>query len=1022
MILSSPASFDDLRQECRQEVDDRRKRRQVLVHMGTCGIASGSAIVKERLVERLRAIGSDVIVRETGCCGSCHQEPMLTILEPDGSSVMYGDLNIHNLDRLIEEHVIGGKRVEALCVDQQSPFYRKQVKRVTLLLGKIDPYDIREYIACDGYLALRKALTLTSESVIEEVKRAGLKGRGGAGFPTGLKWSFAAKAPGDVKYVICNADEGDPGAYMDRAIIEGNPHSVIEGLAIAAYAVGASVGYVYIRAEYPLAVEILRSAIERAREYGFLGQNILGSGFDFDIEVCLGAGAFVCGEETALIASIEGRRGNPRPKPPFPANKGLFGRPTVINNVKTLSNVPLILLNGAEWYAGVGTDKSKGTMIFSLTGKIKRTGLIEVPLGISLGEVIFDVGGGVPGGKQFKAVQLGGPSGGCIPGKYLNTPIDYAEMEALGAIMGSGGMIVMDEDSCMPDMARFFMEFTKDESCGKCTPCRAGIPQMLRILDRVVSEKGTLQDLDALQQIGEMVKDSSLCGLGQTAPNPVLSTLRHFRDEYVRHIIDHRCPAAACQTLFRAPCQHACPLGNDIPGVMALINEGHYDDAYLLIRQRNPLPAVCGRVCVRYCESKCRRSQLDERLSIRHMLRFAVDRAHQSNVEYVPEIAKRKKKKVAIIGSGPAGLAAAYDLAVNGYPVTVFEASPRIGGMLDSGIPRHRLPREALDADLRVFPKIGVDFRVNTKVVDAAGLLDAEYDAVFIASGLPKGRRMGIPGEDLQGVYEGVEFLRRANGGEKVQVGDRVVVVGGGNVAIDAARASRRFGAGDVTIVYRRERSDMPAIAEEVEAAEEEGLKILPLTNPRRIVGENRRVGGVECSRMELKEFDESCRKVAYEVKDSTIILPADTVIIAVGQAADNEFLQGKINTGPGGLIMANERTMETNVPGIFAGGDAVTGPWTVVEAIAAGQRGAFAIMCYLQGKPIPDRMDRGLDLRIEVPGGEIKEDVKEEPAVGCRHLPPEERVADFREVVEGYSVAEARKEASRCLRCDLET
>ncbi len=531
--VDSLSELDNLSDRCRKEIQRRGQVRQVLIHMGTCGIASGSESVKSFLHGHFQDQEERIALLETGCYGACHLEPMITVIESDGARTVYGNLNQQKLERIYSDHLLGGDVVLDLVEDLNHPFYQKQVKRVTELLGLIDPCNIRDYLGRGGYSGLARALSMEPGEVIQEIKNSGLRGRGGAGFPTGLKWSFAAQASGDSKYVVCNADEGDPGAYMDRAIIEGNPHLVIEGLAIAAHSIGANKGYVYIRAEYPLAVRILDKAIEQARRVGLLGRDIAGSGFNFDIEIYLGAGAFVCGEETALIASIEGKRGNPRPKPPYPANNGLFGKPTNVNNVKTLSNVSLILRKGADWFTQVGTEKSKGTKIFSITGKIRRTGLIEVPLGITLKEVIFEIGGGIPGDREFKAVQLGGPSGGCIPAKYVETPIDYVEIEALGAIMGSGGMIVMDEDSCMPDIARFFTEFTQQESCGKCTPCRAGIPPMLRILKGILDGKGSMEDLGQLEYLGEMIKESSLCGLGQTAPNPVLSTIRHFRQEYV---------------------------------------------------------------------------------------------------------------------------------------------------------------------------------------------------------------------------------------------------------------------------------------------------------------------------------------------------------------------------------------------------------------------------------------------------------------------------------------------------------
>ncbi len=986
--------------------------------MGTCGIASGSREAKNYLEENLEDLGLDLRVLEVGCCGACHQEPMITVIDPDGTETMYGDLDQEKLDIIINDHLANGNIVEDLKTDGNSPFFQKQEKRVTRLLGVVDPYDILDYLAYDGYRGLAKALSMNPEETIAEVKESGLKGRGGAGFPTGVKWGFAANAQGDKKYMICNADEGDPGAYMDRAIIEGSPHSVLEGLAIAAHAIGANEGFVYIRAEYPLAVKILRNAIKQAREYGLLGKNILGSGFNFDIQIYLGAGAFVCGEETALIASIEGKRGNPVPKPPFPANKGLHGKPTIINNVKTLSNVPLIFLKGADWFSSVGTETSKGTMIFSLTGKVKRAGLIEVPLGIPLGDIIFDIGGGIPSGKEFKAVQLGGPSGGCIPSQYLNTPVDYHDIEALGAIMGSGGMIVMDEDSCMPDMARFFMEFTKEESCGKCTPCRAGIPQMLRLLDKIVEGGAIPEDLERLEDLALTIKDCSLCGLGQTAPNPVLSTLRHFRDEYLAHIIDQKCSAATCETLFRSPCQHACPLGNDIPGALWLIKQGRYEDAFKLIRRFNPLPSVCGRVCVHFCENKCRRSQIDENLSINHLLRCASDQALKAGVDYHPDIQEDRNQRIAIIGGGPAGLSAAYDLALYGYKVKIFEATSEVGGMLIWGIPAYRLPRDVFRADVKVLRDLGVEIEVNRKIEDPQELLEKGYDAVFVATGLPEGRKLGLEGEDLEGSYEGLDLLRRINSGEQIEVGNSVVIIGGGNVAIDVARVCRRMGAEDVRILYRRERKDMPAIDNEIEDALEEGVTIIPLTTVERVLGKGGKVSGLVCSRMELGVFDSSCRRRPKKMEDSEFQMEVDTFIQAVGQKPEEGVFEGKLELNDRELISVNNRTLETDVKGIFAGGDAVTGASTVVEAIAAGQSAALSIHCHVQGRQIPERMRREIGESLDLPYEEVEVDEGQRVSWGC--CPPKERVADFREVIKGYSKGEAREEASRCLRCDI--
>ena len=580
----------------------------------------------------------------------------------------------------------------------------------------LDPLDIEQYISRGGYMALGKVLShMKPEDVIEEVKKSGLRGRGGAGFAAATKWGFVRSSVSPEKYVVCNGDEGDPGAYMNRAVLEGNPHSIIEGMAIGAYAIGnVKEGFAYVRAEYPLAIETLSHAIAQAREYGLLGKNILGTGFEFSIDIFPGAGAFVCGEETALLTSIEGKRGNPRQRPPFPANPGggLFGKPTTINNVETWSDVPQIILQGAGWFTEVGNEKSKGTKTLCLVGKVNNPGLVEVPLGTPLGKLVFDIGGGIPNGKKFKGAQLGGPSGGVIPAEHINTPIDYESVAALGAIMGSGGVVIMDESSCMVDVAKFFLQFTKEESCGKCAPCRAGIPQMLAILEKISRGEAEMADLDTLTNLAEMVTSASLCGLGQTSANPILTTLRHFREEYEAHIIDKKCPAAVCRALFKAPCQHTCPVELDVPGYVSLIKEGKFTEAYTLIKQRNPLPAICGRVCHHPCEKKCNRNQVDEAIAIRELKRFAADYVFNSNIKIEQKTKAKKAEKVAIIGAGPAGLSAAWDLAMEGYSVTIFEALPVAGGMLAVAIPEYRMPRDILQKEINEIKDLGVEIKL----------------------------------------------------------------------------------------------------------------------------------------------------------------------------------------------------------------------------------------------------------------------------------------------------------------------
>ena len=586
---------------------------RVVVGMATCGIAAGARPVMEKFAEEVAKRGlQNVSVTQTGCIGMCRLEPMLDVIK-DGVKTTYVKVKPDMVERIVDEHIVGGKVVSEYTIGaaekgdvqdlpalEEIEFYRPQLRLALRNCGRIDPEDIDEYLAFDGYKALHKALTeMTPETVIAEVLKSGLRGRGGAGFPTGKKWQFAAASKADEKYMICNADEGDPGAFMDRSVLEGDPHAVLEAMAIGGYAIGANKGYIYVRAEYPIAVKRLKIAIGQAKEYGLLGENIFGTGFNFDIDIRLGAGAFVCGEETALMHSIEGGRGEPKPKPPFPAVKGLFEKPTNINNVETFANIPQIILNGADWFTSVGTAGSKGTKVFALGGKINNTGLVEVPMGTSLRDIIYKIGGGIPGGKQFKAVQTGGPSGGCLPASLLDTPVDYDNLIAAGSMMGSGGMIVMDEDNCMVDIARFFLDFTVDESCGKCAPCRIGTRRMLEILNRIVEGKGEEGDIEKLENLAEAIKSTALCALGQTAPNPVLSTLKFFRDEYEAHIKEKRCPAHHCQALLSyvitdkckgcTACARVCPAG----AISGEVKQQHHID-----------PAKCLKCGA--CMEKCR--------------------------------------------------------------------------------------------------------------------------------------------------------------------------------------------------------------------------------------------------------------------------------------------------------------------------------------------------------------------------------------------------------------------------------
>ena len=588
-------------------------RSHVLVCGGTGCTSSNSQKIIEAMEAEIAAKGlqDEVQVIRTGCFGLCALGPIM-IVYPEGC--FYSEVKVEDVPEIVEEHLLKGRMVKRLLYSEtvtpqeikglnDTNFYKKQERVALKNCGVINPENIDEYIAYDGYLALGKCLTeYTPEQVVQIIKDSGLRGRGGGGFPTGLKWSFTAANQADQKYVVCNADEGDPGAFMDRSVLEGDPHCLIEAMTICGYATGATEGYVYVRAEYPIAVARLQIAINQAKEMGLLGKDIFGSGFDFDLHIKLGAGAFVCGEETALMTSIEGNRGEPRPRPPYPAVKGLFGKPTTENNVETFANIPAIIRNGGEWFASMGTEKSKGTKVFALGGKIANTGLVDIPMGTTLRDIIYEIGGGIPGGKKFKAAQTGGPSGGCIPASLIDTPIDYDNLTAIGCMMGSGGLIVMDEDNCMVDIAKFFLDFTVDESCGKCTPCRVGTKRLREMLDKITDGKATLEDLDKLEELCHYIKDNSLCGLGQTAPNPVLATLKFFRDEYVAHVVDKKCPAGVCKNLTKFSieadlckgctlCAKKCPVG----AISGTVKQPHTIDTEKCIK--------CG-VCMDSCKFK----------------------------------------------------------------------------------------------------------------------------------------------------------------------------------------------------------------------------------------------------------------------------------------------------------------------------------------------------------------------------------------------------------------------------------
>lgn len=1023
-----------------REMRERAKRRpkkhiEVRLCTGTGCVAGGAFQLKSILEGEISRQGLDgqVEVVATGCNGFCGQGPLMVLCPED---IFYGFLKAEDVPGIVAEHLVQGRPVkkhmfyapgakEPIPRLDDIPFFRKQMPVVLRNKGIIDPEKIEDYLERDGYVALDMALaTLTPEEVVDQVTRSGLRGRGGAGFPTGVKWKICRGEPRTPKYLIGNCDEGDPGAYMDRSLLESDPHSLVEGMIIAAYAIGASQGYVYVRTEYPLALKRLQKAIDQARGHGLLGEGILGSGFSFDVEIREGSGAFVCGEETSLIHSIEGQSPEPRQRPPFPAQSGAWGLPTVINNVETLANVPQIVTRGPEWFAGIGTATSKGTKIFSLVGKIADTGLIEVPMGVTLREIIEEIGGGIPNGRRFKAVQTGGPSGGCIPESLFDAPIDYESLRNAGSMMGSGGMIVMDEDSCMVDMAKFFVQFTNEESCGKCSACREGSSALLEVLTRISDGEGREGDIEFLEELGSAIKDASMCGLGQTLPNPVLSALRYFRDEFEVHVKYKRCPAVVCRGIISSPCQYLCPLETDVPAYLGLTAQGRYREALAVIRRTNPLPLICGRVCMAHCETRCRAAEGGKPIAVKEIKRFLSDwELRTGELLAVEPFAKKHEEKVAIIGSGPAGLMAGHTLARLGYEVTIFEAAPVAGGMLALGIPEYRLPRALLQLEIDAIANSGVTIRTSSPVRDVETLLADGYQAVLIAVGTHKNRTLGIPGEDVRGVVDPITFLRRANLKEAVPpLGQRVGVVGGGNTAIDAARTALRLGSPNVTILYRRTRVEMPAAETEVQAALDEGVKIEFLVAPTRVIPADGRLSAVELIRMRLGEPDMTGRRRPIPVAGSEFTMDLDALIPAISQDSELSFLpdgcgidttKGRVGVNPETFMTARQR--------VFACGDAVTGPGDVTTAMSTANIAATFLHNYLRGEPLK-REYRPVRPSILIEPVAVSEaEAAQATRPGMPKLLAEQRRRAFEEVELGLAEAAVVREARRCLRCDWE-
>jgi len=1034
------SSIDDLK-AFRQLVlgGEDGKKPYIVVCAGTACQASGSSgtlrVAKRHILEN--RLFDKVGLRVTGCHGFCEMGPFV-LTEPQNafySQVKLGDVpriieallaNQYVDDLLYRDPVTGEKYYDCAEI----PFFKHQQRILLAMNQRIDPMRIHSYVAQQGYAALESVLAKGDAAwVVGQVVRSQLRGRGGAGFPTGAKWRLLAEQPdGRGKILVCNADEGDPGAYMDRSVLEGNPHSIIEGMLIGAYGTGATEGVVFVRSEYPLAIKHLNIALDQCRELGLLGRNVLGTSLSFDISLVRSAGAFVCGEETALMRSVEGRVGEPRQRPPYPVQRGIDGKPTAINNVETWGNIPVIFRLGAEEYSKIGTKDNSGCKIFSLVGKIKNTGLVEVPMGITIGKVVHDIGGGPKGRVRIKAVQTGGPSGGCIPARLFDLPIDFDSLSEAGSIMGSGGMIVMDDNTCMVDVAKYFMNFLKDESCGKCFTCRKGTQRMWELLDDITAGRGTLDQIDLLEELAQVVKDTTMCGLGQTASNPVLSTLRYFRKEFDRHVVDKRCDAFVCKDLVGAPCQSACPIGTEAWRYVAHIARGEFEEAYRVIREANPFPSVCARVCDHPCEMRCRLGTTGGRsVAIRALKRFITDRIDPSIYRPVRTAGDAMDMpRVAVVGSGPAGLTAAHYLSLDGYQVTVFEADDKPGGMLVSGIPAYRLRRDVLRREIECLLDENITLQCDTALgrdFTLDGLFEDGYKAVFLALGAHKSRRLNIEGEDILGVYPAIQFLKAFNlRGERLARG-RVGVIGGGNSAVDAARvALRQEGVESVTILYRRTRHDMPALSEEVNEAVLENIRLETLVSPVRVLSRDGRVTGVECVRNALGEVDATGRRHPVPIPGSEFTLPFDLLIVTIGDEPDIDYLASMgLAISEKGTLAMDPDTLATNRAGVFAGGDVVTGPNTVVESIAAGKKAAVMIDRFVRGDDLKKPLTPCLpQVYVEpVPVSEAEAQASDRAAPPT--LPIEVRRRGFSEVELALSIDEAGREARRCLRCDLE-
>ena len=1023
-------------------------RVDIAVGVGTCGLGNGAGELQKAIADEIIFKKLDIQVRSVGCFGYCANEPLVNIHIPGLPLLILDKVKIEDIPMIFSSietrsfdkervlckisewdhlgvYITYGKGFDSIPEWNEISYFRSQKKIVLRHAGLIDPSSIEEYLAVGGYSAFFKAVwEMSGDEVLQEVKNSKLRGRGGAGFPTGLKWELMNKNEAEKKFIICNADEGDPGAYMNRNEMESDPHMLIEGMLIGAYAMHTSKGIIYVRAEYPLAVERLKTAIQQARKIGLIGKEIPNTHFQLDIDIVEGAGAFVCGEETALIASVEGKAGRPSIKPPFPAQKGYLGYPTTINNLETWCNIPVIIMMGSDWFRQTGTHDSPGTKVFSLVGKVKNSGLVELPLGENLCTLIYEVGGGSSSpNKKIKAVQSGGPSGGCIPASKFDTPINYESLQSLGAIMGSGGMVVMDQDNCMVDVARYFIEFTHKESCGKCVPCREGLAQELALLNKIVQGRGEEEDLILMEELGLNICDTAVCGLGQSAPNPVLTTLKYFKNEYEEHIQRHFCSSGTCEDLITALCSNSCPMHMNIPAYLQLLKENRLEEAFESTIQDNPLPGTIGRICHFHCQMRCRRDAIDEPVHQGEIHRYLADTIYTMGGEsaiykkLVDGMLPSTGKEIAIVGAGPAGLAAAFYLVRLGHKITIFDSNEKAGGVLRYGIPAYRLPKDVLDKELELFDELKVNFIFNTEMGKQFSLetLQKDFSTIILAIGAYKHMNLDIPGIELGGVLQGTNLLEILEKEEPVPIGKKVVIVGGGNVAIDAARTLWRRGC-EVTVAYRRAKEDMPANKSEIDEAIKEGIVFSFMSAPVQVLGDGKgKVQALEIMEMRQGSYDLSGRRKPLE-SGNTMRIPCDTLIVAIGEHVDSGLLiREGVATDSHGNACIERYSYKTNIEGVYAIGDLVTGPSTAAEAMGYAKDAAQVIDYEITGKRRFSSLFETFNYSNEPP-----EEIPAGNSIAPRHLKVGERKGNFAEVNRGYLGEMARLEASRCLRCDI--